>query len=82
MGVRVTSVAPTFIETPTPKPMLDDPRLSAEVLAKIPMGKLGQTTDVAEAVLFLASKRYAMTTGTSLKVGGGWWVVGGGWTAQ
>ncbi len=71
-GVRVNSVAPTFIETPMTRPMLENPEFARDVLAKIPMGKLGHVNDVANAVLFLASDASAMITGTSLRVDGGW----------
>ena len=74
-GVRVNSVAPTFIETPLTRPMFEDPAFRDDVLARIPMGKIGQVQDVANAVLFLASPASAMVTGDSLKVDGGWTAV-------
>ena len=72
MGVRVNSVAPTFIETEMTRPMLAQPEFSEFVHRMIPMGKLGQLNDVVNAVLFLASSASAMTTGHSLLVDGGW----------
>ncbi len=39
---------------------------------RIPLGRIGQVDDIAEAVLFLASSRSNMITGDSLKVDGGW----------
>jgi NAD(P)-dependent dehydrogenase (short-subunit alcohol dehydrogenase family) len=71
-GIRINSVAPTFIETPLTKPMLDDPEFAAFVKASIPLGRLGQPGDVAAAVVYLASPAAAMVTGTSLLVDGGW----------
>lgn len=71
-GIRVNSVAPTFIETPMTQPMLSDPAFSAEVLRQIPMNRFGQVDEVADAVLFLASDAASMITGDSLKVDGGW----------
>ncbi len=71
-NIRVNCVAPTFIETPLTKPMLEEPTFRQEVLGKIPMGKLGEVEDVAAAVLYLASPASAMVTGDSLKVDGGW----------
>jgi NAD(P)-dependent dehydrogenase (short-subunit alcohol dehydrogenase family) len=71
-GIRVVSVAPTFIETPMTKPMLENPEFKREVLANIPLGHLGSIEDVAEAVLFLVSPAARMITGTSLLVDGGW----------
>lgn len=70
--IRVNAVAPTFIETPMTRPMLDDPAFRADVLGRIPLGRLGQCEDVASAVVFLASPASAMVTGDSLKVDGGW----------
>jgi NAD(P)-dependent dehydrogenase (short-subunit alcohol dehydrogenase family) len=71
-GIRVNSVAPTFIETAMTKPMLDDPAFLDFVKNMIPMGKIGQPEDVAAAVLYLASPASRMVTGTSLLVDGGW----------
>lgn len=71
-GIRVNSVAPTFIETPMTKPMLSDPAFRAFVDSMIPLGRLGQVDDVAAAVVYLASPAAAMITGTSLLVDGGW----------
>lgn len=72
MGVRVNSVAPTFVETDLTRPMLAKPEFAAYVHDNIPMGKLGQIEDVVNAVLFLGSNLSAMTTGHSLLVDGGW----------
>ncbi len=71
-GIRVNSVAPTFIDTPMTRPMLEDPEFNKFVLDRIPLGHVGQLEDVANAVLFLASPRSGMITGDSLKVDGGW----------
>ena len=71
-GIRVNSVAPTFIETPLTQPMLAQPQFNQSVLARIPLGRIGQVEDVAHAVLFLASPAATMITGDSLKVDGGW----------
>jgi NAD(P)-dependent dehydrogenase (short-subunit alcohol dehydrogenase family) len=71
-GIRVNSVAPTFVETPMTLPMLDDPDFRDFVIGSIPLGKLATDRDIAAAVLFLASPASAMVTGTSLLVDGGW----------
>lgn len=71
-GIRVNTVAPTFIETPLTKPMLDKPDFKSFVLDRIPLGQMGTISDVAAAVLYLASPASASVTGTSLKVDGGW----------
>lgn len=71
-GVNVNAVAPTFIRTPGTAERLDDPEFAAEVLARIPAGRVGTTADVAGAVIYLASPAAALVTGHILTVDGGW----------
>jgi NAD(P)-dependent dehydrogenase (short-subunit alcohol dehydrogenase family) len=71
-NIRVNSVAPTFIETPMTKPMLEKPEFRSFVDSMIPLGRIGQPEDVAAAVLYLVSPAANMVTGTSLLVDGGW----------
>jgi len=71
-NIRVNSVAPTFIETPLTKPMLDDPQFGAFVKMMIPLGRIGQPEDVAAACVYLASPAANMVTGASLLIDGGW----------
>ena len=71
-GIRVNSVAPTFIETPLTKPMLENPEFMDFVMDMIPLGKIGTINDVVSAVMYLVSPGAGMVTGHSLKVDGGW----------
>lgn len=71
-GIRVNSIAPTFIETSLTRPMMEKREFNDLVLSRIPMGRIARVEDVAEAVLFLASSRADMITGDSLKIDGGW----------
>jgi NAD(P)-dependent dehydrogenase (short-subunit alcohol dehydrogenase family) len=71
-GVRVVSIAPTFIETPLSKPFLEDPNTRKWILNRIPLGRVGTVEEVALAVVFLASSAAALVTGSSLLVDGGW----------
>jgi NAD(P)-dependent dehydrogenase (short-subunit alcohol dehydrogenase family) len=71
-GVTVNSVAPTFIRTPGTAERLDQPEFLADVLGRIPVGRVGTTTDVAGAVIYLASPASSLVTGTVLVVDGGW----------
>jgi 2-deoxy-D-gluconate 3-dehydrogenase len=71
-GVTVNAVAPTFIYTPGTAERLDRPDYLEGVLARIPARKVGAITDVAGAVIYLASPAGAMVTGTVLLVDGGW----------
>lgn len=74
-GIRVNSVAPTFVETPMTRPFLEDAAFRADVVSRIPLGRLGQVSDIVGAVVFLASPAAALITGTSLLVDGGWTAV-------
>lgn len=71
-GIRVNSIAPTFIETPLAKPYLENLEFKAEVLSKIKLGRIGQVEDLMGAVVFLASDAAALITGTALLIDGGW----------
>jgi NAD(P)-dependent dehydrogenase (short-subunit alcohol dehydrogenase family) len=71
-GVTVNAVAPTFIRTPGTAERLDEPEFLADVLARIPLGRVGTPMDVAGAVIFLASPAAALVTGSVLAVDGGW----------
>jgi NAD(P)-dependent dehydrogenase (short-subunit alcohol dehydrogenase family) len=71
-GIRVNSVAPTFVETEFTRPMFADESFRESVLSKIPVGRLGRPEDIAPAVVFLCSNAAALITGSSVKVDGGW----------
>lgn len=71
-GVRVNSLAPTFVETPMTRPFFEDTAFREDTLSRIPLGRLAQVEDIMGALVFLASPAAAMVTGTSLLVDGGW----------
>jgi len=71
-GIRVVSIAPTFVETPMTRPMLAKPEFGDWVRSRIPAGRVGQPEEVAAAVVFAASPAASLVTGTSLLVDGGW----------
>lgn len=68
-GVTVNALAPGFIETDMTAVLSE--QLRADVLKTIPLGKLGQAEDIAEAALFLASPGAKYITGQVLTVDGG-----------
>lgn len=70
-GIRVNAVAPTIVETSMTAPFFKDPSYLAFALATIPMGRVAQPEDVAEAVVYLSSPAARLVTGTSLRVDGG-----------
>jgi NAD(P)-dependent dehydrogenase (short-subunit alcohol dehydrogenase family) len=75
-GVRVNSILPGATETPLLErsfARLDDPETArARSLARHPMGRFGQPEEIATAAVYLASDESAFTTGTELRVDGGW----------
>ncbi len=70
-GVRVLAVAPGAIKTPINRQVWSDPDLEADLLEKIPAGRIGTPEDIARAVVLLASDAAAYVTGTTLFVDGG-----------
>ena len=68
-GVTVNCVAPGFISTDMTDELTEDQK--EQILASVPMAKLGDVEDIAKAVKFLASKDSAYITGQTLHVNGG-----------
>jgi NAD(P)-dependent dehydrogenase (short-subunit alcohol dehydrogenase family) len=71
-GINVNAVAPTFIRTPGTVKWLEDETFRRDLLARIPLGRVGEPSDVAAAVVFLCSPAAAMITGSTLLIDGGW----------
>jgi NAD(P)-dependent dehydrogenase (short-subunit alcohol dehydrogenase family) len=70
--VRVNAIAPGFIETDMNRGIFQrDPARLERILARTPLGRLGDPGDVAEAAVFLASDAAAFVTGACLPVDGG-----------
>ncbi len=69
-GITANAVAPGVIQTP----MLGNirPEALAEYIKQIPVGRLGDPKDIANAVLFLATEESSYITGQTLPVTGGW----------
>ncbi len=71
LGITVNNVAPGAIKTPINESLLHDkPKLQA-LVGQIPVGRMGETADVAGAVAFLASDEASYITGTTIVVDGG-----------
>ena len=68
-GINVNAVSPHAIETEMSAQWSEQRR--KEIIASIPLGRLGKPEDVAEAVLFLASDEASFITGEILDVNGG-----------
>jgi glucose 1-dehydrogenase len=71
LGINVNNIAPGAIETPINTKLLNDPAKLGALLAQIPLGRLGQTSDVAGVAVFLASDEADYVTGSTYYVDGG-----------
>lgn len=71
LGITINNVAPGAIETPINTQLLNDPEKLGAVIKNIPLGRLGQPSDVAALVAFLASPDADYITGTTFFVDGG-----------
>jgi len=70
-GVRVVAIAPGAIQTPINADVWENPATRADLLSKIPMGRMGQPEDIARMVVVLASDVAGYVTGTTVVVDGG-----------
>lgn len=70
-GITVNCIAPAWIRTALNSEMWSDADSAARAAAKHPMGRLGETADVAGAAYFLASEDASWITGVTLPVDGG-----------
>ena len=71
-GIRVNAVGPTATLTDLNRERLSQPAIRDAVVARIPMGRLLEPSDLVASVAFLAGPESAMVTGQSLLVDGGW----------
>jgi NAD(P)-dependent dehydrogenase (short-subunit alcohol dehydrogenase family) len=71
-GIRVNTLAPTFIETPMTRPFFENQAFREDTLKRIKLGRLGRLDDLTGAIVFLASDASSLMTGTSLVMDGGW----------
>lgn len=70
-GITVNAIAPTFVRTPQVEDLLADPDFEAGIVARIPVGRIGETGDLAGAALFFCSDASSFVTGQVLGIDGG-----------
>jgi len=73
-GISVNAVAANFIQTETyyPKALLEDPVKGPKLLARVPMGRLGQADEVAALVELLALGQSGFISGQVIPISGAW----------
>ena len=76
-GIRVNAVGPAYVATDMTLRNIAAGNVSEDqIKRRIPLGRLAQPTDVADAVSFLLSEKASFITGQSLYVDGGWLAYG------
>ena len=70
-GINVNAIAPTFVDTPQVAMLLDDPAFKSSLVSRVPLGRVGETSDLVGAVLFFASDASSFVTGQILTIDGG-----------
>ena len=70
-GIRVNAIMPTFVDTPQVAMLLEDPAFKAGIVSRIPLGRVGETRDLAGPAIFLCSDAASFVTGQILGIDGG-----------
>ena len=71
-GINVNAIVPGYIATDNTAALRADEDRSAAILARIPVGRWGESEDLKGAVVFLASRASGYVHGALLPVDGGW----------
>lgn len=71
-GIRVNCVCPGYIKTGLTRRVWEDEEATERVLPSIPMGRIGEPEEIADAIAWLASDRASYVTGLALVVDGGY----------
>jgi NAD(P)-dependent dehydrogenase (short-subunit alcohol dehydrogenase family) len=70
--IRVNALCPGVIRTPLTEQYFTDDRFEQELAVSVPLRRYGESSDVAQAALYLASDMASYVTGIALPVDGGW----------
>jgi NAD(P)-dependent dehydrogenase (short-subunit alcohol dehydrogenase family) len=70
-GIRVNAIAPTFVDTPQVASMLADPDFKAGIVNRVPLRRVGETSDLIGPALFFCSDASSFVTGQILTIDGG-----------
>ena len=70
-GITVNTVSPTFVDTPQVAMLLADETFKSGLVSRVPLGRVGETSDLVGPVIFFASAASSFVTGQILTVDGG-----------
>ncbi|HVY89866.1 MAG TPA: SDR family oxidoreductase, partial [Hyphomonadaceae bacterium] len=73
-GISVNAIAPNFIQTETyyPKALLNDPVKGPKLLARVPMGRLGEASEVAALAETFLLGNTGFVSGQVIPISGAW----------
>jgi NAD(P)-dependent dehydrogenase (short-subunit alcohol dehydrogenase family) len=71
-GVRANSVCPGFIKAGLARSFYDDEAVSEDRRSRVPLGRIGTPTEVADVVMFLCSDEARYISGVDVPIDGGW----------
>ena len=70
--ITVNGISPGPFATELNAPLLQDPKLSQEFLARIPLSRWGKAEEVGQLAVYLCSEDAGFITGTDILIDGGW----------
>ncbi len=70
-SITVNAISPTFVDTPQVAALLADPDFKAGIVGRIPLGRVGETSDLIGATLLFCSDASSFITGQILTIDGG-----------
>ena len=71
-GITVVGISPGPFATDINRPLLEDPAVSREFIARVPLGRWGRVEEVGRLAVYLCSEEAAYITGSDILIDGGW----------
>jgi NAD(P)-dependent dehydrogenase (short-subunit alcohol dehydrogenase family) len=71
-GITVNAISPGPFATEMNTPLIENPELNAQFVAKIPVGRWGRVEEVGQLAVYLCSPEAGFITGTDVLIDGGW----------
>ncbi len=71
-GITVNAISPGPFATEMNTPLIENPELNAQFVAKIPLGRWGRVEEVGQLAVYLCSPEAGFITGTDVLIDGGW----------